>query len=562
MNKTVTINISGLIFHIEEDAYDKLGNYLRTVRSRFSEEDGRDDIMADIESRIAEILNERVGPSKQVVLMADVDHVISLMGEPEVISEKDDKKENSDNTDDFHFDDHRGKRKRLYRDTDDKVIGGVCSGMGYYFDLDPLWIRLGFALIFFAFGTGILFYILLLIIIPKAETTAEKLEMRREPVDVNNISKSVKEEFGGFKKRAEDFGKEAKQYGKKWKNESKQWRRQNRVRGGFEDFFHGVFHVLGRFFAFAFLALGIFFLIALVTSTFSLTDFGKLPFGEHVSSLFPDRFHYYLGITCFFIVLGIPTIMMIYKGIRMVFRINRRDRIVGITAFVIWIIGIMGAVYSGISIGKGFREEASVHEYFQIKNPKMDAIYLNVNIDPDMENADYHSNYNRKYHYSNHFKAIWSNGEEVKFGEFDLKIIPTDADSIQLIVYKEANGNDKREAIERAKAIRYNIVQKDSTITFDSYYTLSENQHWRAQDIRMELLVPKNKIVYLGSSMEGLLRNTDNVSNTIETDMVDRRWMMTSGGLMCIDCAGLGVRVEDQWTQGVSTKSDSTIKMK
>ena len=87
MNKTVTINISGIIFHIEEDAYEKLGNYLRTVRSRFSEEDGRDDIMADIESRIAEILNERVGPSKQVVLMADVDHVISLMGEPEESSQ-------------------------------------------------------------------------------------------------------------------------------------------------------------------------------------------------------------------------------------------------------------------------------------------------------------------------------------------------------------------------------------------------------------------------------------------------------------------------------------------
>lgn len=141
MNKTVTINISGIIFHIEEDAYEKLGTYLKTVRSRFSEEDGRDEIMTDIESRIAEILNERVGPSKQVVLMADVDHVISLMGEPEAISDKEGKTETNSEKEDSRNEGREYRRRRLYRDTDDKVIGGVCSGMGYYFDVDPIWFR-------------------------------------------------------------------------------------------------------------------------------------------------------------------------------------------------------------------------------------------------------------------------------------------------------------------------------------------------------------------------------------------------------------------------------------
>jgi phage shock protein PspC (stress-responsive transcriptional regulator) len=555
MNKTVTINISGIIFHIEEDAYEKLGNYLRTVRSRFSEEDGRDDIMADIESRIAEILNERVGPSKQVVLMIDVAYVIELMGEPEVISDQEEKTENrsgNKTTEEPRPDDGPARRRRLYRDPEDRVIGGVCSGMGYYFDVDPIWFRIGFVAVFFLFGTGILFYILLLIIIPKAETTAEKLEMRREPVDLNNISKTVREEFDGFKKRAEDFGQEAKRYGKRWRDESKRhWRRRDRVSNSFEDFFHGVFNVIGRIFAFTLIAVGLFFLIALITSTFSLTDFGNLPFGDNVSSFFPDRFHYYMGLTCFFIVFGIPTIMMIYKGIRMVFRVKRNDRIVGIVALTIWVLGITGAIFAGISVGKGFREETTIHEYFAINNPKTDTLYLRVNIDRDMENSDYHSKWNRQYRYEHRWKWVSSNGGEVKFGDIDLNIIPSDVDSFQLVIYKTAHGTDKREALARAKAITYNITQKDSLLVFNSYYTIGKEK-WKAQDIRMELLVPKNKVIYLGETMRGLLNDIDNTSNTYDGDMVDRRWKMTSQGLECVDCAGLDV--EKKYNNGDTHK--------
>jgi phage shock protein PspC (stress-responsive transcriptional regulator) len=540
MNKTVTINISGIIFHIEEDAYEKLGNYLRTVRNRFSEEDGRDEIMTDIESRIAEILNERVGPSKQVVLLLDVDHVISLMGEPDAISDKEEKEETKSTNEDSHSS-NPNRRRRLYRDTDDRVIGGVCSGLGYYFDLDPIWIRLGFVLILFAFGTGILFYILLMLIIPKAETTAEKLEMRREPVDLNNISKTVKEEFDGLKKRAEDFGQEAKQYGKKWKDDSRDWRKRNSVRRGFEDFFSGIFHIIGRIFAFALLIIGILFLIGLLTSTFSLTNFGPRAFGDSIESLFPGSFHYAIAIASFLLVFGIPVVMMIYKGIRLIFRIKRSDTIIGISALVLWIIGIVGCTYSVVSVSKGFSEQVSIHEYFPMKNAKMDTLYLNVKIDHDMVNEDYHSKWNHRYHFERRWKAVSVNGSEVKFGYPDLKIVPSDNDSLQMIIYSSSYGSEKREALDRSKAISYLIQQKDSLITFNSYFTIGANQHWRAQRVRIELHVPKNKVVFLSGTMRDMLNEVDNLSNALEEDMVDRRWKMTDKGLECIDCAGLEV---------------------
>ncbi|MCX6312435.1 MAG: PspC domain-containing protein [Bacteroidetes bacterium] len=540
MNKTVTINISGIIFHIEEDAYEKLGNYLRTVRNRFSEEDGRDEIMTDIESRIAEILNERVGPSKQVVLLLDVDHVISLMGEPDAISDKEEKEETKSTNEDSHSS-NPNRRRRLYRDTDDRVIGGVCSGLGYYFDLDPIWIRLGLVLILFAFGTGILFYILLMLIIPKAETTAEKLEMRREPVDLNNISKTVKEEFDGLKKRAEDFGQEAKQYGKKWKDDSRDWRKRNSVRRGFEDFFSGIFHIIGRIFAFALLIIGILFLIGLLTSTFSLTNFGPRAFGDSIESLFPGSFHYAIAIASFLLVFGIPVVMMIYKGIRLIFRIKRSDTIIGISALVLWIIGIVGCTYSVVSVSKGFSEQVSIHEYFPMKNAKMDTLYLNVKIDHDMVNEDYHSKWNHRYHFERRWKAVSVNGSEVKFGYPDLKIVPSDNDSLQMIIYSSSYGSEKREALDRSKAISYLIQQKDSLITFNSYFTIGANQHWRAQRVRIELHVPKNKVVFLSGTMRDMLNEVDNLSNALEEDMVDRRWKMTDKGLECIDCAGLEV---------------------
>ena len=99
-------------------------------------------------------------------------------------------------------------KRRLYRNPDDKLLGGVCSGIASYFDVDAVWVRLAFAFIFFVFGSGFLLYILLWIIVPEAKTTAEKLQMRGEPVTISNIEKNVKEEMEQVRKTAGDSGKE------------------------------------------------------------------------------------------------------------------------------------------------------------------------------------------------------------------------------------------------------------------------------------------------------------------------------------------------------------------
>ena len=211
MNKTVTINISGIIFHIEEDAYEKLSKYLSTIKGYFSKTDGGSEIMSDIEARIAEMLQGKTSAVKQVVLMADVDSVMETMGKPEEFAgENIEENSNSNSQNNSQTESTEPIKKRLFRDPDHKAVGGVCSGIASYFDVDLVWIRLAMFLLIFFGGLSLWIYIILWIVIPEAKTTAEKLAMKGERIDINNISKTVKEEAEQLKNRAKKFGQEMK----------------------------------------------------------------------------------------------------------------------------------------------------------------------------------------------------------------------------------------------------------------------------------------------------------------------------------------------------------------
>lgn len=210
MKKTFTVNINGIVFHIDEDAYDKLNRYLTSIRKHFSTDEGCDEIIAGIESRIAEMFQEKISESKQVVTLEEVTEIIRQLGEPEQISGEEEYQEKS--TEDAYI--KQKAPKRLFRDPDDKYIGGVCGGLGAFFQIDPTWIRIIFLIGIFA-GFGLLLYLILWIVIPKARTTADKLEMRGERVNLSNIEKSIKEDLQDIKKNLQDISKETRDAFKK-----------------------------------------------------------------------------------------------------------------------------------------------------------------------------------------------------------------------------------------------------------------------------------------------------------------------------------------------------------
>ena len=258
-------------------------------------------------------------------------------------------------------------------------------------------------------------------------------------------------------------------------------------------------------------------------------------------NLFQDSFRYDIAIISILLIFGIPILMMIYKGVRMVFRITRPHRMIGITALVLWLSGLGLGIYSIVNAAKSFSETEMLHDVIQLPRPHADTLFLRVNIDKEMENADYRSRWNSRYHYARRWTAVSVNGEELKLGYPDLNIVPSSSDSFELVVYRSARGYDRRDAMENAKGIHYPITVSDSQLTFSNYFTIGEDTRWRAQDVHVELRVPKNKVVYLEGSMRDILYDVDNVSHTLDEDMVGRRWKMTDNGLTCIDCAGLDI---------------------
>lgn len=194
MKKTLTINLAGMVYHIDEDAFQKLKGYLDALQKKFKQEPDVKELIADIEARIAELLSERLGNRRQVVTMADVQSVISILGDPEEISDE----EQSYN----YTTQEPGRRtyRRMYRDPDHRIIGGVCSGLAAYWNMDPAIVRVVFVVLVLVGGSGVLIYLILWLVMPEAQTTAQKLEMRGEAVTIDSMKEFIREEFENVKK--------------------------------------------------------------------------------------------------------------------------------------------------------------------------------------------------------------------------------------------------------------------------------------------------------------------------------------------------------------------------
>ncbi len=187
MKITVSINIGGYSFNIDEDAYSELKIYLKNLELHFAQEESSSEILSDIESRLAEIFRGKLTAYKQVITFEDVRQAISVMGTPEDILDT----EGPSAREKFSSPGYH----RMYRDPDNRIIGGVCSGMGAYWDIDPVIIRILFVVLTATAGIGGLIYLILYIVVPVARTTTQKIEMKGDPVNIHNIKESVKKEF-------------------------------------------------------------------------------------------------------------------------------------------------------------------------------------------------------------------------------------------------------------------------------------------------------------------------------------------------------------------------------
>ncbi len=205
MNKVFTINLGGYPFTIDEDAFEHLDKYLKAIHRHFKQSEGYEEITEDIEARLAELFQSSMG-NRPIVSLKDVEQAIATMGRPEEFGDEPLEEETAGAE---GGESSYKTGKRLFRNPDDEVVAGVCSGVAAYFGIqDPVWIRILFVLITISGGFGIPMYIVLWAILPQAETAGDRLAMRGEPINVSNIGKIIQEEVEHISEKVSELGEE------------------------------------------------------------------------------------------------------------------------------------------------------------------------------------------------------------------------------------------------------------------------------------------------------------------------------------------------------------------
>src|SRR3989338_7141033 len=204
MKKTISIHIKGLSFTIEEDAYELLQDYLERLSLTFGEQTGAEDILEDIEIRIAELFSGRLNEAKTVIELQDVKDVLAVLGDPEEFAGEE---EDEDESTSEKKSTYQGPtEKRLFRDEENAAIGGVCSGIANYFGIDPVVVRVIFVIMLFA-GFGFLLYIILWVAVPKTRNTIDRLRMKGRPITVENVRSEVENAAERMKNSSRSFAK-------------------------------------------------------------------------------------------------------------------------------------------------------------------------------------------------------------------------------------------------------------------------------------------------------------------------------------------------------------------
>ena len=514
MNKTVNINLAGIVFHIDENAFETLNNYLNELKNHFKNEEGGDEILKDIEGRIAELFTERLD-KKEAISLTDINEITTIMGDP---SQYDDEieQEQSQESQDKEEDLRKGKRRKVFRDEEDRMIGGVCRGMAHYFDINVLFCRIIFIGILFLIGPGAPFlYIMFWIALPSAKTTAEKLEMKGEKVNINNIEKNIKDELNIIEDKIRDFDRKF----------NKEIFGANSFFRKIVDFFirviKGVFKFAGSCFGIFCILFGGILLFLIFNFVFSGAEilFHNHPMIDHV---FNDFFNN-KSTTWLSLFIGIPIVTVILFGLRLVnnTKIHMNYKI-GI--FVLWITSIFFLLNSVKDISLEFQEEAK-NTIIENIITESDTLYLSMNdVNRVLDNI-----FDAKG-----FKVTPFEDNLIGIG-MELDIVKSKNDNFNLIKEATARGKDKHLAKEMAEGIGFEFTLENDNLIFDDFFTIA-TQKWRMQELDLTLELPIGMVVFLDHSLEDLIYDIKNVHNMWDYDMLGHYWKMEKEGLSCISC--------------------------
>ena len=521
MNKTVNINLAGLFFHIDENAYAKLQRYLDAIKRSFTDAQGREEIIQDIEARIAELFSERVKNERQVIGISEVEEVINIMGQPEDyrIDEELFEDEPAQKT----YSSTTSSSKKLYRDTDTSWIGGVCTGLGHYLQIDAVWLRIALVLLtIFSWGGFILIYIAFWIFVPEARTTAEKLEMRGKPVNIDNIQRKVKEGFDTVADSVKNV--DYVKYGNKARKGA------NSVADTLGKIIMFILKVFVKFIGILLVITGGSTLIGLFVGLFSAgtLDFVDGSIADYVEMVNTSGAPLWLISLLTFVAIGIPFFMLFYLGLRILVTTLKRIPVVAkLTMLGVWFIAVMVLAVLGVRQGMAtaVEGEALISETLPIRAGDT----LSVKMITQNQYGAY------KYHNDNWKIRTDAAGNKVLYNrDVNLSVQKSDSPEAKLIIKKTSQGSSYDAAQVRASNIVYNFEMDENTLLLDNYFVSSIENKYRSQEVDLILAIPEGTILLTDKNINSYHRNR--YSDVLDHKFVGYYSLMENSELVCLNC--------------------------
>jgi phage shock protein PspC (stress-responsive transcriptional regulator) len=539
MNKTVNINLAGVFFHVDEDAYGKLQRYLAAIKRSFEGVQGEDEIIADIEARISELFSERIKDERQVISTKELDEVIAIMGQPEDYMVDDDifedtasSQKSSSRSSSKTQQAKRISDRRFFRDTDNAYIGGVSSGMAHYMGLDPLWVRVGWvlliALTWFTLGGTALIYLALWVFVPEAQSTADKLAMRGKAVNIDNITEKVKEGFENVADTVKnvDYDK----YGNKVKNGAQ-----------------GVFGTLGKIIMFFFKIIakivGVLLIITGATVVISLLitlltggvvdiftpNLADMPWISNDTGL-----PIWLMLLLVLFAVGIPFFFLFYLGLKILSsNVKSMPLSAKLSLLGLWLI-------ASITIGVFSVKQAI--QYSNLESSKVTttetlAITKNDTLRIKMRGSErFDIPFGRS---SQYVQLINSNTEDVAVYRNVRLIVRSTRDSLAYVqTVKRTKGSSYDVAKEQAEAMMLNYDLSDNELAIDGFFTGERDAQYRHVRPSVEFIVylPEGATLIADENTYSYHRNDRQYRDILDNGDEEKFLTVGNGKLICSTC--------------------------
>lgn len=522
MEKTIIINIGNTIIHIEESAYELLKAYLNEVKQYFANHADDLEIVTDIENRIAELLTEQLEEQKkQVVDSANVNSVIAQMGKVQDFDTAEEGEEEPVINTNYQY---QYTEKKLYRDMDDRVVAGVCAGIAHYVNADPKWIRLATLLISFAGGFGVLVYAILWIIMPKAKSRIERMEMKGEPANLQGFQKNLDEELQAVKERLGEVNKHAQPI----------FARLGNFIGEFFEwlgrFISGTGKVIFKVIAGFIVVFGVLFLITLIIGTAAFQGFWDASIYEYFPFSIINESN--RGIILFgaFVVLFVPILALVLFSIRVAFNKQAINKTLSFALLIIWLAGVAITGYQAAKISSEFKQHAELTQTVDLKS--FSTYTLDIDKSKYFTKEDsiaYHIDANQK---NQIVVDDLEDGPFISPNRIHIDINKSETGVTRLIHKYESQGKTFQSALQNAQNISYTYESKDSALVFSPRFQLRKGSIWRNQEVRLTLEVPIGTIVNI---KESVYRYTNYYGDCETVKGGDYSvWIMTEDGLKCV----------------------------